>query len=165
MADSDISKEAWNDPAKNVVAANRKMSGKSVNAVILVGPDGEPYAAGGGAGGTTDVSALATKVKQDEIIAALNGLSLSGASASVVSISASTTSVLLAVSNSARKEVLIENNSDDVMYVKYGISATTSSYSFTLKKFEVAIVDSYKGVIHAVWGGVTGNCTVSIITS
>ena len=47
MADSNLSREAWQDPSKNVVAQNRKMSTSSVQAVLLVGPDGEPYASGG----------------------------------------------------------------------------------------------------------------------
>lgn len=43
---ANFSEEAWMDPAKNTIALNRRMSGRPVDPVILVGPDGEPYHAG-----------------------------------------------------------------------------------------------------------------------
>lgn len=77
---ANFSEEAWMDPAKNTIALNRRMSGRPVDPVILVGPDGEPYHAGDvtvGGDVNFDKSGLATDTNQQLSLAQLTSIAAS----------------------------------------------------------------------------------------
>ena len=144
MADSDLSKEAWQDPAKNVIAANKKMALESVKAVLLVGPDGEPYASSGGSL-TVDIGGQ-------------------GTGSNVTSVSASVSSVTLLASNSDRVEAIIENDSVEDLYVKFGSGATASSYTKKIEQGDAIVVDSYTGIITGVWSAASVDARITEVT-
>lgn len=151
MADSDLSKEAWQDPNKNVVAANKKMDQGSVSPVILVGTDGEPYTAGSGGGGGTSGS-----VDVDN---------LRGPSSTVSVVASSVPSVQLLAANTSRIEAIIYNDSPtDTLYVKYGTSASASSFTMKLEPDDAVSVDTYTGIIHGAWSAANGDAKVTEVT-
>ena len=88
---------------------------------------------------------------------------IAGAS-DVKTIAATTNSVNLLQANFNRKEALIANDSTSDMFIKFGTSATTTSYTLKLKQDDVAIVDTYSGVLDGVWASATGNCLVTELT-
>jgi hypothetical protein len=140
---ADITKEPWNDPAKNTIAANKRMEGTNVKAVLLVGPDGEPYSS---TGGSLTVSAN------------------KGANVANTVVASSATDVLLLAAEPSRVEAVIENNSTEDLYVKYGTGATTSSFTKKLLPGDAIVVTSYVGVVHGVWSAVNGDAQITEVT-
>ena len=141
---ADITREPWNDPAKNSIAAvPSRMEGSSVKPVILVGPDGETYAAGNSGGG---------------------GGSDKGANASVTNVASSATSVTVVAANANRVEALIENSSTEVMYVKYGATASVTDYTKQLNPGDAIVIDTYTGIVDAIWDAAGGDVRVTEVT-
>lgn len=140
---ADYTKEPWMDPAKNVIAGNKRMEGTVVKSVLLVGPDGEPYAS---TGGTLTVAAN------------------KGAVSSVSSVASTTSDVLILAANSSRVEAVVQNNSTADLYLKYGTAASSSSFTIKLSPDDAVIVNSYTGVIHGAWSAVNGDAVVTEVT-
>lgn len=143
---ADFTKESWMDPAKNTVAANKKMEGTNVKPVLLVGTDGEPYdASGGGGGGPSDP--------------------VTGATSTVTSVAASATSVTLLASEASRIEAVIVNDSvSETLYVKYGATASTTSYTVALLPAETLVVNTYSGIIDGIWSAAVGDARITEVT-
>lgn len=143
---ADYTREPWNDPAKNAIAVRpSRMNGRPVQAVILVGPDGEPYKSSADGSLIVDIDNK-------------------GGTSSVTSVAAVTSSVQLLASEEDRVEAVIENDSTSDMYVKYGTGATNSSYTKKLLPGDTIIVELYTGEIHGVWDTAVGNARVTQVT-
>ncbi len=79
------------------------------------------------------------------------------ATSSVTSEADSSSSVTLKSSNSARKEIIIQNTSSAILYVKYGTTATTSDFTVLLSQNDILIEDRYTGRIDGIWATDPGN--------
>lgn len=134
-------KEPWMDPAKNTIAANKRMEGTNVKAVILVGKDGEPM----GSGGSLDVSA-----------------GNSGLTSTVSTVGAATSTTTIAAANSSRVSVKIYNNSTANLFVREASGGNSANFSYKLLPGDTLIVDDYKGILTGAWSAVNGGAQVTI---
>jgi hypothetical protein len=69
----------------------------------------------------------------------------------VTTVAASITSVTLLASNANRRSAIILNDGTDILYVKYGTTASTASFTWKLEAGEYAVVDDYNGRIDGIW--------------
>ena len=109
----------------------------------------------------------AKESKQDTMITSLqniesntagSGLGDTGAASSVA---VSITSVTIIAANTARREVIIRNDTNNNMYLAHGGTATTSS-AIKLKKGDTYIEDKYTGIISGIWESVAGGGNAQI---
>jgi hypothetical protein len=109
----------------------------------------------------------AKEAKQDTMITSLqaietntagSGLGDTGA-ASTVAVSVSSVTIIAA--NTARREVIIRNDTNNDLYLAHGATATTSN-AVKLKKGDVYIEDKYVGVISGIWSSVAGGGNAQI---
>lgn len=84
--------------------------------------------------------------------------------ATCTTVAGSASSVQLLAANKGRKYFAIYNDSNAVLYVKFGSTASTSSFtvymaanSFYESKFE----EPYNGRIDGIWASATGNARVT----
>ena len=109
----------------------------------------------------------AKESKQDTMITSLqniesntagSGLGDTGAASSVA---VSITSVTIIAANTARREVIIRNDTNNNMYLAHGATATTSS-AIKLKKGDTYIEVKYTGIISGIWDSVGGGGNAQI---
>ena len=88
--------------------------------------------------------------------------------ATLSSKTASASSQTLLAANSARKGVVIHNDSTAMLYVKYGATATTSIGGFTYElnpedTLEINPIQNgiYTGVIDGIWSAANGGCSIT----
>jgi hypothetical protein len=123
--------------------------------VVLTDPDGNPV--------YTNSGHLLVEIPSDAEVATYPA-TMTGATLSNVAGSAS--SVTLLASNIERRGATIHNDSSAVLYVKFGTTASTSS--FTVKMAADAYYEvpfGYTGRIDGIWASATGNARVTEITS
>lgn len=87
----------------------------------------------------------------------------SSATASVTSVSASATSVQLLASNASRKAFSVFNDSSAVLYIKFGVTASSTSYTVQVPKngfYESGSV-IYTGEIDGVWASASGAARIT----
>jgi hypothetical protein len=84
-------------------------------------------------------------------------------SATVTQVAAATSSTTLIASNSSRFAVNIVNDSSATLYLKFGTSASTTSYTVKLYTDDVYTVygSEYTGIITGIWSSATGNAYVT----
>lgn len=85
---------------------------------------------------------------------------------SVTQVASSATSVTLKASNSARLGLMIFNDSTQVLYVKLG--GTASSTSYTVKVLAGGYYEApfgYTGVVDGIWASANGNAYVTEVTA
>ena len=70
---------------------------------------------------------------------------------SVTSVADTTTSATLKASNSSRKQIIIQNTSSAILYVKYGATATSSDFTVLLNQNDILVEDHYTGIIDGIW--------------
>jgi hypothetical protein len=83
--------------------------------------------------------------------------------ATVAQVASSATSVTLKAANASRRSLSIFNDSTAVLYVKFGATASTSSYTVKLNAgdyFE-APLPMYQGVIDGIWASANGSALVT----
>lgn len=88
----------------------------------------------------------------------------SGQSAAVTSIVAATTAVTLSAADPDRQGVIIYNNSNAVLYCKFGSGASSSSFTVAIPSnslFDFTPLVTYKGIISGVWSTSNGNAQVT----
>lgn len=109
----------------------------------------------------------AKESKQDTMITSLqniesntagSGLGDTGAASSVA---ISATSVTLIAANSARRQVIIRNDTNNNLYIAHGATATLSS-AVKLKKGDTYIEDKYTGIISGIWDSTGGGGNAQI---
>jgi hypothetical protein len=89
------------------------------------------------------------------------------ATATLTSVPASVTSVVLAALNAARRQLIIVNNGSKTLYVAFAATATTSAFSFIISSNATWIgnMNSYTGVVSGIWSAVNGNAQVTEIAT
>ena len=92
---------------------------------------------------------------------------LTGTSSNVAS---SASSVTILAANNARKGATITNDSTQVLYLKFGATASTSSYAVVLAGSSAApfayyeVPFGYVGIIDGIWASANGNARVTELT-
>jgi hypothetical protein len=85
--------------------------------------------------------------------------------ADVTSVGDSASSVTLLASNSARKGFKIFNDSTAILYVKYGATASTSSFTVRLTPYGIHEGVGYTGRIDGIWASdAGGNARITELT-
>jgi len=88
------------------------------------------------------------------------------ATSSVTSVAASAGNVTLLASNPSRRGATFFNDSTSAAYVKFGATASTSS--FTVKMFGAGYFEmptpAYTGIVDALWDTGTGNMRITEMT-
>lgn len=77
-------------------------------------------------------------------------------SATLANVSTSTSSATLLASNSARKKAVIVNDSTAILYVKFGTTASATSYSYLLQPNDTLEEVTYTGRIDGILASGTG---------
>lgn len=86
------------------------------------------------------------------------------ATATLANISAATSSTTLQASNSARKGFSVHNDSSSILYVKFGSTASATSYTVKLiadAYYELPTTSVYTGIITGIWVSATGSARVT----
>lgn len=86
--------------------------------------------------------------------------------ATVTSVAASTSSVALAASNAARRGLIVWNDSAEILYVKCGTGASTTSYTWQVPAggwLELPL-PCFTGAVEGAWAAADGNARVTELT-
>lgn len=81
--------------------------------------------------------------------------------ATLTNVSTSGVSATLLASNSARKQAVIVNDASTNLYVKFGATASATSYSYLLQPSDILIETVYTGVIDGILASGTGAARVT----
>ena len=116
---------------------------------------------------TGDVRAL------DVAINDATGNQLSGfdstrpATATLTNVVTSTTSAILLAANVARRQVFIYNDSNSTLYVKFGTTASVTSFTVLIPKNGAweSVLNSYTGTIDGVLSSGAGTARVTEVTT
>ena len=109
----------------------------------------------------------AKEAKQDTMIASLQNIEANtagtglGDTGAASSVGVSATSVSLIAANTARREVIIRNDTNNNLYLAHGATATLSS-AVKLKKGDTYIEDKYTGEISGIWDATGGGGNAQI---
>lgn len=83
---------------------------------------------------------------------------------SVTSVNDTASSTTLLSSNTSRKEAVIQNDSDQVLYVKFGTTATATDYTARLIQYGI-LTTTYTGRIDGIWAAnSTGAAKITELT-
>lgn len=93
------------------------------------------------------------------------------ATATLANVAGSATSVTLQALNTSRKGLIIVNDSTSILYVKFGTTASTTSYTYFLAgsvggvpaTLELPTM-TYTGRVDGIWASATGNARVTELT-
>jgi hypothetical protein len=85
--------------------------------------------------------------------------------ATLNNIAGNASSVTLQAANAARLAVVVVNDSTAILYVKYGSTASSTSFSFLLQPGETLREALYTGIVTGVWASATGNARVTELTA
>lgn len=86
------------------------------------------------------------------------------ATATLANVSGSASSVTLQASNTSRKGWTIHNDSAAILYVKFGSTASSTSYTVKLVAdayYEMPTTSVYTGIITGIWASATGTARVT----
>lgn len=85
----------------------------------------------------------------------------------VTSVASSATNVTLLASNSSRKAAYFFNDSTTVLYLKFGVTASASSYTVQVAAgyfYEMPTAPVFLGEIDGIWASANGNCRITELT-
>lgn len=91
--------------------------------------------------------------------------SVGNATSNNTSVASSASNVTLLASNANRKGATIFNDSTQILYVKLGATASTSSYTVEVQSdgyYEVPF--NYTGIIDGIWASANGNARITEIS-
>lgn len=89
-----------------------------------------------------------------------------GATSALANVGALATNVTVLASNANRLRAWLYNDSDKTAYVKFGVTATTGSFTKKLLPEEFFTVEGYTGIVDAIWeAGPTGNMRTTELTA
>lgn len=89
------------------------------------------------------------------------------ATSTLSNVSGSASNVTLLASNGSRKGAMIYNDSSALLYVKFGTTASTTSFTVLMQAgafFELPGPTIYTGIIDGIWASATGAARVTEIT-
>jgi len=87
--------------------------------------------------------------------------------ATLSNVTASVSSVTIIAANESRKGVVVFNDSSSDMYLKFGDTASTSSFTVKVSSntlYEMPGPHLYSGVIDGIWDTATGTARVTELT-
>ncbi len=79
------------------------------------------------------------------------------ATATLANVATSTSNATLLANNASRKVAIVVNDSTSVLYVKYGTTASSTSYTARLEPYETLIEENYTGKIDGILVSGSGN--------
>lgn len=82
--------------------------------------------------------------------------------ATVTNVASTTTEVLFAAQDINRCGLLIHNDSNKTLFIKYGAGVTSTNYTIKLKGGDQTIIDDYRGNVYGVWDQVNGFAMITI---
>jgi hypothetical protein len=91
--------------------------------------------------------------------------SSAGTTSTLTTVAAATISTAILPANASRKDAKIHNNSTARLYLAFGATASTASFSVLLEAggfYEMAI--AYTGAISGIWAAANGNALVTELT-
>ena len=92
----------------------------------------------------------------------VDSLNESADTASVAATADAATSATLLSANTARKGFIIENDSDQVLYIKYGTTASATDRTGAILPTGIWSEDKYTGRVDGIWAAnSTGNARVT----
>jgi len=112
--------------------------------------------------GTVTVTGVATETTLSSMLG-----KYTSATATLSNVAASATSVTALASNSSRESAIFYNDSTSACYLKFGTTASTTSFTYKLRAAETLIVDGtpvYTGRVDAIWDSATGSLRVTELT-
>jgi len=88
---------------------------------------------------------------------------VAAASSTGSNVASSASNVTLLAANAARLNAVIVNDSTSVLYVKFGATASASSYTYRLPSYGILElpVPVYQGIIDGIWVSANGNARVT----
>lgn len=86
--------------------------------------------------------------------------------ATLSNVSGSASSVTLLAANTSRKMAMFYNDSTAILYLKFGATASTSSFTVKLmpEAYYEMVSPVYSGLIAGIWDSATGACRVTELT-
>ena len=102
------------------------------------------------------------------LVNAAGGLISSGATSTLSNVADSASSVTLIASNTARLGLFIYNDSTEILYVKFGATASTTSFTLRLTPTGLYEMQSpiYTGVVDGIWAAnAAGSARITEITA
>lgn len=88
--------------------------------------------------------------------------------ATLSNVASSATSVTVLAANANRLGAMVYNDSTAVLYLKFGATASTSSYTVqiaSLGYYELPTLSRYTGIIDGIWASANGNARVTELTA
>lgn len=139
-------------------------AGPSSDVTVLNFPATQPVSGTVGVSGTVTVSGTATVSNGGTF--PVQATETRPGTSSVTSVASSASSVSLLASNANRRAATIYNDSSADLYVKFG--ATASSSSFTVKMAANSYFEfpqpCYTGAVDGIWGSATGAARLTELT-
>ena len=86
--------------------------------------------------------------------------------ATLANVSGSASSVTLRAASTSRKGLIIFNDSSAILYVKFGATASTTSFTYRLTPYSTFEMRSpiYQGIVDGIWASATGDARVTELT-
>jgi hypothetical protein len=143
------------------VTANQGTAAATVGAWPIKVTDGTNTAA-------VKAASTAAVAADPALVVALspNDRSLVAAAATLTNVASSASSVSLLAANTARRGVIIFNDSNQSLYVKYGATASTTSFTYlmTPKSTWEMILPIFQGAIDGIWASANGSARITELT-
>jgi hypothetical protein len=115
-------------------------------------------------GSTTDAEVATGNATEIAILKRLRTLLSRSATAAPTNVNVATTSTSVLSANSARTGFTITNDSSVTVYIKYGTTATTTSYTVALAAGDAMSDTDWLGVVFHIAGTATGALRVTEFT-
>ena len=90
--------------------------------------------------------------------------SVVGLTPTLSNVASSATSVTILASNASRRGAVIQNDSTAILYLKYGATASTTSFVYKLAAGDTLVIDLnqlYTGIIDGIWASANGFARVT----
>lgn len=132
--------------------------------------------------GTTDTGTLSLSVRNDNAATAVNAANATygvesvdtngtqfvrqapNNTSAITNVAGSATSVTLLSANAARRNFVIYNNSTSDCYVKYGTTASSTSFTYYLPSLGTLQDEFYAGRIDAIWIAANGSAQITEVS-
>lgn len=135
----------------------------SKTVVEVVGPAGTAAAGVVSVQGIASMTPILATVTNSGTFVVQN-TSARAATATLANVSGSASNVTLQASNASRRMLIVMNDSTAILYVKYGATATSTSYTYKLEAGESLREDMYTGIVDGIWASATGAARMTELT-
>jgi hypothetical protein len=167
MADDVIIGSGATTPLDVTVAAD-EIAGKKIQRVkVQHGVDGSAVDVS-----ATDPLPVTGAISVTGTMPVSQALPVQAATATLANVAGSASSVTLQASNANRKGLTIVNDSTAILYVKFGSTASATSYTYYLAGSAAGVPATlelpagmvYTGIVTGIWASATGNARVTELT-